>query len=85
MASADPIDAEKKAMKSRMIGVFGSREPELAAIRILDEQWERPFARIDPAIFKDADEREGFARLKAWGWIERGIPLRQFWSRVHGR
>lgn len=70
---------------NRMIGVFGHRELELAAIRILDEQWRKPTEPIDPAIFTDDDEREGFADLQRWGWIDGMVPTPQFWRRVHER
>lgn len=72
--------------KIRMTSTFGHREPELAAIKILDTQWERPFEPVDPKIFTDTEEREGFDDLRAMGWIgENNVPTRAFWNRVHGR
>jgi hypothetical protein len=71
--------------KARMIGVFGHREMELAAIAILDAHWQRPFSRINEKIFKDDDARHGYRDLQRSGWIIEGVPTGSFWSRVHGR
>lgn len=71
-------------MGERMIGVFGKRELEMAATRILDDQWQRPYQRVDTATF-NAEEQRGFALLSEWGWIVDGIPTPAFWGRVHGR
>lgn len=69
----------------RMIGVFGWRESELAALRILDSQWETPFARVDVTSLT-SDERLGYDQLRSLGWIDAsGSPTRSFWLRVHGR
>ena len=70
----------------RMIGVFGWRETELAAVAILDAQWDRPFDPVNEQIFTDTSEKEGFAELKRNGWIDgNNVPSRAFWAKVHGR
>jgi hypothetical protein len=72
--------------RDRMIGLFGWREMELAAIKILDTKWREPFTRVDESIFVDGDERDGWEELKKAGWIDRnGVPSPAFWRRVHGR
>lgn len=69
-----------------MVGVFGWREPELAAIKILDACWEHPRTPVNPKIFTDAEEIEGFRFLVENEWIGRDmIPTHGFWLRVHGR
>jgi hypothetical protein len=81
---SDPQDETTRPR--RMIGVFGWREMEMAAIRILDARWTMPWEPIDAAIFKTDDEREGFAGLMRNGWIASDrTPTSAFWSRVHGR
>ena len=75
--------------ENRMIGVFGQREPELVAIKILDEYWDRPYEAF---TFEPADswERDGLEALVAGGWLidltgGRYDATRRFWERVHGR
>lgn len=69
----------------RMVNVFGHREQEIAAIRILDQQWERPFQPVSISGWS-ADELDGLQELKENGWIHNdGSPTRAFWERVHGR
>jgi len=68
-----------------MIGVFGHREMELAAIAILDAQWERPFTPVNADIFTEECTRQGFHDLQRGGWINGLMPTRAFWRRVHER
>ena len=71
---------------SRMINVFGQREMEIAAIKILDLYWQRPFSLIDPRIFEGDDLAiEGYRCLVEYKWIVDRTPTRGFWERVHGR
>jgi len=78
----------KVATENRMINVFGQREMELAAIKILDTYWETPFRPIDESIFTDDLEKAGLFYLRVNGWLVgvNGVVLtRNFWLRVHGR
>lgn len=71
-------------MSADMIGVFGHREMELAAMRIVAEC--REGAPINPKIFTAGYESEGFVELKEFGWIDAaGRPTAAFWARVRGR
>lgn len=67
-----------------MIGVFGQREMELAAIRIVDERRSRDW-RVAESIFRDDIERAGYWYLCAYGWVDNGIPTPAFWERVQGK
>ena len=82
-----PTLAERRRKNAgRMIGVFGMREMELAAIEILDDQWDQPFNPVDTRIFDTTDSLEGFKELVKLGWIGRDhVPTITFWQRVHGR
>lgn len=71
---------------SRMVGVFGHREMEIAAILILDRHWQAPFEPIDMRIFEgEPDALEGFKELKECGWIRGDIATGSFWMKIHGR
>lgn len=69
----------------RMINVFGHREMEVAAIKILDHYWSTPYVNVDPAIFTDALEKTGFEELREHGWMDGMSMSEAFWKRVHGR
>lgn len=69
---------------SRMIGVFGKREPELAAIKIVDHYGNCLMQPVDPAIFKSDYEKHGYRLLCQWGLVVDGVPQPEFWLRVKG-
>lgn len=69
----------------RMINVFGQREMELAAIKILDNYWSNPYSNIDESIFTDDLEKEGFRELRNYKWMDGMSMSEEFWKRVHGR
>jgi hypothetical protein len=68
-----------------MIGVFGQREMEMAAIKILDTYWSSPYDTVDPRIFVDDIEIVGFSELRRNGWMDGTSMSKDFWQRVHGR
>jgi hypothetical protein len=68
----------------RMIGVFGEREMEIAAILIVDNY--QPGQPINPDIFKhDFLAEVGFSHLQMYGWIKELIPTKNFWNKTKGR
>lgn len=75
----------KKNDSFRMIKVFGKREMELAAIKILDNYWSKPYTPIDPNIFSSEYEKAGFYFLRQNGWMDGTSMSESFWKRVHGR
>lgn len=69
----------------RLIGAFGKREMELAAICIVDYFKGRTNtvdSTIDVSIFKRDIEKAGFRLLKEHGWIVNLRPISKFWERV---
>jgi len=80
-----------KSEHTRMMGVFGKREPELAAIRILDARWRWPRHRFTLVELGQLDELElqGFIALVGSRWILKNgsyyVASVKFWERVHGR
>lgn len=64
------------ARADRLIGVFGKREMELAAIRIIDRGVDRTVSKADFEFEcgnADVMTREGFRMLVDQGWL---VPIR---------
>lgn len=76
----------------RLIGVFGRRDLELAACRVMDAGWRTP---LTPFVVWNLDETEqrGLMYLESGAWLEiqsaRGqkpviVQCKpQFWERIH--
>jgi hypothetical protein len=69
----------------RLIGTFGKREMELAAIRIIDTYGDRLIQPVDAKIFKPGYEQDGYRLLCQNGFVIDGVPQPEFWLRVGGR
>lgn len=69
----------------RMIGLFGKREMELAAMVIVDKNlWNNDTIREE--WFEEGYEAEGFRLLKEHGWISMSNRASQaFWDKVRGK
>jgi hypothetical protein len=63
---------------SRMVNVFGHREMEIAAIAILDAQWDRPFDPVNVNIFTTDEAKHGFRDLQRGGWIKWAASVPRF-------
>lgn len=83
--------AGNRDRSSLMIGVFGQREMELAAVKIVHHRWSAPLEPFDPVILRldDGYEKDGLKDLVAHGWLtEAGGKVRptpNFWQRIVDR
>jgi len=70
----------------RMIGVFGKREMELAAICIVDYfKAHKGNKKFPKTIFESDYEKRGYELLKRAGLISKiDVPTFQFWEKVDG-
>jgi hypothetical protein len=70
----------------RLIGIFGKREIELAAIKIIDfyEDHSGSYIPINVNIFKSDYEKAGWIILRGSDLINAGsgMPTSKFWEKV---